>query len=252
MVLDSFIKELNKLDENLRNAMHQGIVLDDKPVQEITYSFKKKRENLCKNNVIISFNNINQQVWQLLKLHQIEQNKLQLIQLINLYLKFKEEFNLKKYENVLRTLNDMKYISKQLIPIPRTSNLSLLKPKLPSEISSEVLADIRELEKCYNANCLRSSVIICGRILETVLHRKYYEHTGFDILEKNPGIGLGKLIAKMQEKGIQLDPGLTQQIHLINNIRIFSVHKKKELFTPSKQQTYAIIHFTLDIVNKLF
>ena len=70
--------------------------------------------------------------------------------------------------------------------------------------------------------------------------------------EKNPGIGLGKLIAKMQEKGIQLDPGLTQQIHLINNIRIFSVHKKKELFTPSKQQTYAIIHFTLDIVNKLF
>ena len=93
---------------------------------------------------------------------------------------------------------------------------------------------------------------MCGRILETCLHRKYFDVTGFDVLEKSPGIGLGNLIAKMQEKEIKLAPGITQQIHLINNVRIHTVHKKKELFVPSKEQTNAIILFTIDSVNQLF
>ena len=73
-----------------------------------------------------------------------------------------------------------------------------------------------------------------------------------DLLEKAPGIGLRNLIGKMRDKGITLDPGLMQQVHLLNNIRIYSVHKKKEMFLPSKQQTYATILYTTDIVGRLF
>lgn len=123
---------------------------------------------------------------------------------------------------------------------------------IPDPIKPEILADIAELEKCFNADCLRSCVIICGRLLETTLHRKYFESTGQDILEKNPGIGLGTLVAKLTEKGILLDPGLNNLIHLINNVRIFTVHKKKEAFYPSKEQTQATMLFTLDVVRKLF
>ena len=131
--------------------------------------------------------------------------------------------------------------------------LKILVPKnIPSELHDELQSDFKELEKCYSSQCYKASTILCGRILEAVLHRKYYETTGFDILEKNPGIGLGTLIAKLTEKEVILDPALKQQIHLINEVRIFSVHKKRQLFQPTKEQTHAMILYTMDIVKKLF
>lgn len=123
---------------------------------------------------------------------------------------------------------------------------------IPSEIKGEVTADLDELERCFNNRCYRSAVILCGRLLETALHRTYYDVTGKDILETNPGIGLGTLIAKLKEKGVTLDPGITQQIHLINQSRIFSVHKKQKPFTPTRDQAHAIVLFTIDTMNKLF
>ncbi len=123
---------------------------------------------------------------------------------------------------------------------------------IPTDVRADVNADIQELRKCYKAGCYRSSVILCGRLLETALHRKYYEITGQDILEKNPGIGLGKLIAKLSEKEVKFDPGVKEQIHVINNIRIQSVHKKKDAFYPGKSQAYAIMLFTTDVLEKLF
>jgi len=131
-------------------------------------------------------------------------------------------------------------------------NIRLRLPYIPEDIKSNILADIKEIEKSFNAGLYRSSVILCGRVLEAALHRKYYEATKIDILEKNPGIGLGNLIAKLKEKNIEMDPALTQQIHLINNVRVFSVHIKKEAFMPSKEQTHAIILYTMDVLSKMW
>src|SRR5574341_445319 len=125
-------------------------------------------------------------------------------------------------------------------------------PKLSSEIKEDVTADLLEIQKCMNAGCFRSATILCGRVMETALHRKYYEATNNDLLEKAPGTGLGTLIAKLSEHGVKLDPGLPNQIHLINQVRVFSVHTKKESFTPSKTQAEAIVLYTLDILDKLF
>lgn len=158
-------------------------------------------------------------------------------------------------ENLQKTIQRLQTLAKQLPSgsgIEQDSGFTLKTPKrMPEEIASEMTADIKELEKCYTYGCYRSAVILCGRLLETALHRKYFEVTQFDILEKNPGIGLGNLVAKLAEKNVVLDPALTNQIHLINQVRIFSVHKKKESFTPSRQQTLAIILYTMDCLNKL-
>ncbi|MBN2457588.1 hypothetical protein JXB31_00475 [Candidatus Woesearchaeota archaeon] len=124
--------------------------------------------------------------------------------------------------------------------------------RMPPEIKPDIIADLRELERSFNSGCFRAATILCGRILETCLHRKYFEATGNDILEKNPGIGLGKLIAKLAEKNISFDPGLTQQIHLINQVRVYSVHVKKDSFYPTKQQTHAMVLYTLDAIGKMF
>ncbi|MBI4453754.1 hypothetical protein HY636_03870 [Candidatus Woesearchaeota archaeon] len=158
--------------------------------------------------------------------------------------KDKLKTQLNKLKNILAVLNTSSSVPSSFkIKIPAS---------IPADIKSEVSLDISELENAFNAGCYRASIILCGRILETCLHRIYFEATGNDLLEKSPGIGLGNLIAKIAEKGITLDPGLTHQIHLINNVRIFSVHKKKELFNPTKQQTYAMILYTMDIVGRLF
>lgn len=123
---------------------------------------------------------------------------------------------------------------------------------LPLEIAEEVRADLGEAQKCYHASCYRSTVILCARILEVGLHRKYYESTGTDLLEKSPGIGLGKIIQKLKEKEVNFDPGLTQQIHLINNVRIHAVHKQSEIFNPTESQALAVMLFTKDVLEKLF
>ncbi|RME54441.1 DUF4145 domain-containing protein, partial [Candidatus Woesearchaeota archaeon] len=143
-------------------------------------------------------------------------------------------------------------IKKIMSLIPKNQNLKFKLPNLPYEIRDEIKADLDEALKCFNNGCYRSCVILCGRVLETSLQRKYYDATGVDILEKSPGIGLGKLIAKLTEKKVQLDPGLTQQIHLINQARVFSVHKKQTPFYPSQAQTQAILLYTIDTLEKLF
>lgn len=135
---------------------------------------------------------------------------------------------------------------------PEKEILVQIPDNIPRQITSDVLADLNELEKCYHAGCYRSVVIICGRLLETALHRKYYELTGKDLLEKSPGIGLGKIIAKLDERNVKFDPGLTQQIHLINQVRISSVHKKQDSFAPSQNQAKAMILYTMDVLNKIF
>lgn len=130
--------------------------------------------------------------------------------------------------------------------------LTVRKIRLPGEILGEVKADLEEIDRCLENSCLRSAVVLCGRVLETALHRKYYEATGNDLMEKAPGIGLGKVIAKLSEANVVLDPGLTQQIHLINQVRVFSVHSKKEVFRPSREQAEAMVLYTKDVLRKLF
>ncbi len=135
---------------------------------------------------------------------------------------------------------------------PKLERIAFFSDKIPNDIKDELTADLNEIERCYNAGCYRSAVILCGRILEIALHRRYYEITSVDVLEKSPGTGLGNLIAKMKEKGINLDPAITQQIHLINQVRVFSVHKKQEAFVPSKNQAQAVILYACDLLEKLF
>ncbi|MBW3018674.1 hypothetical protein KY329_00620 [Candidatus Woesearchaeota archaeon] len=124
--------------------------------------------------------------------------------------------------------------------------------RIPPDIKEDIEADFDEIQKNIQNKCYRSAVILCGRILETALHRKYYETTNVDLLEKAPGIGLGSLIAKLSDRGVKLDPGLMNQIHLVNQVRVFSVHKKRQAFKPSEQQAQAILLYTQDILEKIF
>ncbi len=165
-------------------------------------------------------------------------------------------FNSNEIDQLSPIISKIADLSLSIISPPKKiqkieKRLSMELTGVPPDIKNDVEADLDELDKCFKAGCHRSTVILCGRLLETALHRKYYETTGTDLLEKSPGIGLGKIIAKLSEKNVKLDPGLAQQIHLINNVRVFSVHKKQESFYPSKAQTQAIMLYTIDVLRKI-
>jgi hypothetical protein len=173
-----------------------------------------------------------------------------------------DEFTLQRINAIIdkldtRDINELKLLVDELGRLTQILDLKEeekidLPIDIPTEIYSELEADANEMQRCFNAGCYRSVAILCGRIIETVLHRKYFEATNNDLLEKSPGIGLGNLIAKMNEQNIHFDPGLTQQIHLINQVRIFSVHKKQQQFSPSQAQAQAMMLYTMDVVKKMF
>lgn len=168
--------------------------------------------------------------------------------------RLKQELNKQELEKAIITaeqLVDVCFALKEAMPKQQHYRFALNAP-LPEAIKHELLADLEEIKKCFANQCYRSCVIMTGRMLETALHRKYYEITGNDLLEKAPGIGLGNLVARLAELKVKLDPAIMQQVHLINQVRIFSVHKKRQPFKPSREQTLAIILYTLDIIKKLF
>lgn len=252
MVLTSFKNFVKDLEEALLNAAYYKADLSEKPDNRISFSYKKRKVDTFKSSVIRNMNVIKRKVWDLAALGNIESNKAYLLSLFNLVNELDKAYSSYDVKEMLILLEEMNKILNRMkdLPEPRSINFSV--PNLHPDIKDEVEADLKELSKCYESGCYRSAVIICGRILETVLHRRYYEVTGNDALEKSPGIGLGNLIAKLNEKNVKFDPGLTQQIHLINQVRVFSVHKKQEPFYPTQMQAYAIILFTLDSIRKMF
>lgn len=167
-------------------------------------------------------------------------------------------YQIQKLINELDSSTTRKKAVSQLINLcedinePQKEKIVQVPQNIPKEIAQDIFADLNELERCYDSACYRSAVILCGRLLETALHRKYYELTGKDLLEKAPGMGLGKVIAKLAERNVQFEPGLTQQIHLINQVRISSVHQKQDSFSPSQNQAKAMILYTIDVLIKLF
>ncbi len=225
---------IERIKDNLSILMSQGVT--GKDINKTLDPFKEKKKNyhmgLLKSNIL------------LIKEADIDigENNKEFISIARTL----DPFNFSSLKDQLAHLEEL------LKDVPQKDLDFQLKLNLPPEIRDDIRADIIEINKCFDASCYRSVAILCGRLLEIALHRKYYEATGIDLLEKSPGIGLGKIIAKLSEKQVELDPGLSQQIHLINQVRVFSVHVKQNAFSPNRNQAHAMVLYTLDILEKLF
>ncbi len=236
-----FIDELDNLRQLLRNRPKDRSIGKNR-----AYDFSVQRSGLYKKDIEASVQRLRDHSFSLAGLYRDDRkNKDAILGILKI-----ADGDFAEDE---REIDKLRTLASSLNQKPRAGSLSIAVPgNIPAPIRPDVSSDIRELEKSFNSGCYRASAILCGRILETCLHRKYYEATGNDILEKNPGIGLGKLIAKLAEKKVRFDPGLTQQIHLINQVRISSVHVKKESFYPSAQQAHAMVLYMVDVIGKMF
>jgi len=258
MVAKSLIYSLEKLKEHLETASSQGIDMTQSPdPSKVLYDFKEKRKQYIKDNIQNSLLEVKKGSAEIMRQAAGDKHNERIGYDISVQVRFLEEFY-KHPDKALPIITGILTLAKSLnLPEQETptsgavSAVNFKMPRISGDIKDEVFADVEELKRCFASGCYRSCIILCGRILETTLHRKYYEATGHDILEKSPGIGLGNLVGKLKDKNIAFDPGLSQQIHLINQVRIFSVHKKQDTFYPTKDQAHAIILYTLDVVRRL-
>ena len=245
MGIKDFKRSIVELKAALLNAKSKGIDFSESPDKTKLYDYGKSKDEYYKKAVMVALDQVRKKSSTITGLVNADAANGVLVDKVR---KFVSELDSSesKLEVVSRILELLPKIKE-----PAVSRIQ--KPaSVPAEIRSDVHADIEELEKAFNSGCYRSAAILCGRILEVALHRKYFEATGVDLLEKSPGIGLGKIVAKLSEKSISFDPGLMQQVHLINNVRISSVHIKQEPFQPTKAQAQAMILYTIDILEKIF
>ncbi len=249
--MNSIRSSIEELEESLVKAAYQGVEIKPNYKNEIALSFKQKKEDVYQKGIHRNLQIVKNKAWALTSEITDEGSKNRLMDVLDSINQLDKLYLIGDLKGMLRVVQQVK-VAAERITVQRKETLNIRIPSLPSEIKSEVMKDINDMKKCFENGLYRSSVIMCGRLLETALHRKYYEITGVDILEKNPGIGLGTLVAKLVDKNVKFDPGVTQQIHLINQVRVYTVHKKQDVFEPTREQAHATILFTLDVVNKLF
>ena len=247
--MHKFSSSLQKFSSSLDRVMSHGIDISN--VEDNIADFSQKKKAYQSAFFKTSFNELLNSSSSLAGLE--KENSAELINGILLKMnELKKAFEGKNLEEMGKVTDALATMAADLrYPVEKTV-LSFKIGNIPMEIAAEMNSDLNELERCFKAGCYKASVILCGRLLEAALHRVYYEKTENDLLEKAPGIGLGNLIAKIKDRGISLDPAISQQIHLINQVRIYSVHKKKESFNPGEGQTHAIILYTIDVIKNLF
>ncbi|MDD5650878.1 MAG: hypothetical protein PHF86_10765, partial [Candidatus Nanoarchaeia archaeon] len=186
MTIYNLKKSIERLQESLSKFDDKNLKSTD--LRKSFFNFQERKQSYLQDSINSSMNVIKTSLVDLneiLKTRPTEKLKVQ--ELIN---NIDSLYTKKEFSKLKEPLNYLHEIVSS-INVPQ-KELTFKKPKnIPEEIKSEIFADIQEIEKCFKFGCYRSSVIVCGRLLETALHRKYFELTNNDLLEKAPGIGLG-------------------------------------------------------------
>jgi len=122
---------------------------------------------------------------------------------------------------------------------------------LPEEIREEFGADLAELSKCMSVGAWRSSLFLCGRLLELTIGRKYWEKTRVDPLEKR--WTLGTLIEKADGEGVLASqPELVNLVKVIKDCRNPSTHVTMRLYSPGEDDVPPLVELTGAIIRRLY
>ncbi len=133
--------------------------------------------------------------------------------------------------------------------------------KIPKDLHEEIKADFNEIRKCFSAQAYRASIAFCGRILESVLGRKYYEEkkrnnprvTIVDVENELLTLSFGKIIEKCRSVGLlSQQSDVESYADLINKVRILSIHHKPGKFAPGPDAVKGTMNFMSEVIKKLY
>jgi len=133
--------------------------------------------------------------------------------------------------------------------------------RVPKDLREEIKSDFAEIRKCFSVQAYRASIAFCGRILESILGRRYYEEkkkqntklTPQDVENELANLSFGKIIEKCRSVGLLTNqPDVESYADLINKVRILSIHHKPARFVPGPDAVKGTINFMSEVITKLY
>jgi len=134
--------------------------------------------------------------------------------------------------------------------------------RLPSPLRAEVAQDFVEVQRCYEAGAYRAVISFCGRILEVVLGRWYFEERrksqpsakASQIEQEISGLTIGQLIRRCEQMGLQITyPGIDDYANLINRTRVPAIHHKgTPPFHPGPNAARGVVELTVEVIKDLY
>jgi hypothetical protein len=120
----------------------------------------------------------------------------------------------------------------------------------PQEIREETKLDFEEMKICYNEGAFRSAIMMCGRVMELLLAKRYFDSTTVDPIEQKWPLGV--LIKKCYEHNVITEPAVGDMCNFINHFRIGSVHSLHTIQRPIQEETKSVIEFTIGLLKRLY
>lgn len=121
----------------------------------------------------------------------------------------------------------------------------------PSAFYDDVLKalqeTINEASVCYKHECYLATIVLCGKIIETLLANAYQV-----VFEEPPDdeTGFGTVRRKLRQKGILLDKSVQIQLDLIYVIRSAAIHGKTKI--PTQDDAKGIAILTQSVINIIY
>lgn len=107
---------------------------------------------------------------------------------------------------------------------------------------------VGEARICYNNECRLACIILCGRIIETVMQNAYWKEFGeYPQTKKGHPMGFAAIRGALKEKGLLIDERIDMQLELIYHHRNSAVHKSTTV--PTEDLSKGIGLLTRDIVR---
>ena len=114
---------------------------------------------------------------------------------------------------------------------------------------------LKEASVCYENQCYRATIMLCGSVIETLIKNVYTPLTGKEIYTTNQkGEKIERTFKNMcddlRDQGMPLGRGIDKQLDLIYAHRSGATHEI--IRKPSKDEAQGIALFTNDVMNGLF
>ena len=112
----------------------------------------------------------------------------------------------------------------------------------------DFLRTLREIQICFDNDCLFATIALCGKVLEVCLKERL-RRAGIEH-DQTAMIGPLLRLIKDQLPNTYIDPTLNNIANIINASRITAVHAVECIPVPSRDQAVMVIFATRDVVRR--
>ena len=128
-------------------------------------------------------------------------------------------------------------------------NLSPTPSIFDDNVLTVLQSTIDEASKCYNAGCYMATIVLCGKIIETLLAHAYEWLTAENPIEKQ--LAFTRIRSRLRrDHTVLLDEAVDTQLRLIYQCRSAAVHGNTKI--PLSDEALGVAILTQNVINIIY